>query len=72
MKINFEHKNGWMTEHAVVKSLGLGNCEYVRELPIPRTDMRRQGAKRACYRYRVDDVKKYLTDNTLIPDTATC
>lgn len=68
MKIKFEHKNGWMTENAVVKALGLGNGGYVRKLPIPRTDMRPKGAGRACYRYRVDDVEKYLNESTDTPE----
>lgn len=69
MNIEFDHTNGWMTENAVVKALGLGGGGYVRGLAIPRTDMRKKKAKRACFRYRVEDVKKYLTDHTTIPDT---
>lgn len=69
MNITFDHKNGWMTEHAVTQALGLGNSSYVRKLPIPRTDMRAEGAKRAFYRYRVEDIKKYLEDNTATPET---
>ena len=68
MNINFSHKNGWMTEYAVVKALGLANSDYVRRLPIPRTDMRLKGAKRSCFRYRMDDVKKYLKENTVTPE----
>ena len=63
----FEQQNGWMTETAVARALGVGSPHYVRRLPIPRTSLRTPTARYERNRYRVEDVQAYLTANTTTP-----
>lgn len=68
--LTLAHRDGWMTETEVARSIGVAMPKYVRELPIARTSIRRPNAKYERNRYRAEDVKAYLEANTNTPEPA--